>query len=111
MSVVQFSEARAAAFAKELAWIDTEYEARREKIFNWPQKWFDDETSHCLALAQGHRIIRKLRLIGCITAAKKYGADPTCFEAELRNENLVEDSAKMMDTISDLITCSRMEIG
>jgi hypothetical protein len=103
-NVVGFPDARATAFARELQWLDAGFANNLRKIRNWPADWFDSESDRDTAINQACRIAAKLHLGRCAAAAKQYGADPTFFETELKNQNF-GDTEQMWDGVARLITC------
>jgi hypothetical protein len=102
-NVVGFEGARAAAYAKELQWLEAGFANNLKNIGAWPARWFETGADQRFAIDQSMRIATKLYLERCITAARKYGADADYFQATLRN--YPGDTEEMWGVVDRLITC------
>jgi hypothetical protein len=83
-NVVGFAEGRDTAFVAELLRLDAEFESRRASVNAWPAYWFDSLDHMIRAQGQGFLIAEVQRAEKQIAAARRYGADPQYFEAQLK---------------------------
>jgi hypothetical protein len=87
-TVVGFLGARRRALSHELRRINAEFRARLARMRALPvdRWWFEDDPAYARACVQAEILNEMLisRLEQCVTAARRYGADPAPFEKALK---------------------------